>query len=153
MSVTVLKSEPVERFESPRPKEAELSLLLQQLIRQAEQKAHLIPPANGQDILLDVELEGVRCLLIRLQPQPLRAHAGLSPREVEIARMVAEGYPNKIIADVLDISLWTVGTHLRRIFAKLGVGSRAAMVTRLIEEGVICEYPSHVGLLPLKMKQ
>lgn len=58
----------------------------------------------------------------------------LSPREQEIARMVAKGYPNKTIAHVLDISTWTVGTHLRRIFAKLSVGSRAAMVARLLED-------------------
>jgi len=41
-----------------------------------------------------------------------------------------------VIADVLNISSWTVCTHLRRIFAKLGVGSRAAMVAQLPELGV-----------------
>jgi Bacterial regulatory proteins, luxR family len=49
--------------------------------------------------------------------------------------MVAEGHPNKIIADVLNISPWTVCTYLRRIFAKLGVTSRAAMVARTPEIG------------------
>jgi DNA-binding CsgD family transcriptional regulator len=58
----------------------------------------------------------------------------LSPREQEIARMVAKGYPNKMIAAVLEISTWTVSSHLRRIFAKFGVASRAAMVARLLEE-------------------
>ena len=53
--------------------------------------------------------------------------------------MVAKGYPNKTIAAVLDISLWTVGTYLRRTFAKLGVGTRAAMVARLIESGLLAE--------------
>ena len=47
--------------------------------------------------------------------------------------MVAQGHPNKIIAGVLNISSWTVCTHLRRVFAKLGVTSRAAMVARLHE--------------------
>ena len=51
--------------------------------------------------------------------------------------MVAEGYPNKTIAAVHDISSWTVRTHLRRVFAKLGVGSRAAMVARLLEDGLL----------------
>ncbi|MGH2637280.1 MAG: response regulator transcription factor [Actinomycetota bacterium] len=83
--------------------------------------------------MLDVEVDGVRCLLIR-SPRPEWAHPVLSPREQEIARMVAKGYPNKTIARVLDISTWTVGTHLRRMFAKLSVGSRAAMVARLLEE-------------------
>lgn len=50
--------------------------------------------------------------------------------------MVAKGYPNKTIAAVLEISSWTVCTHLRRIFAKLGVGSRAAMVARLMDDGL-----------------
>jgi DNA-binding CsgD family transcriptional regulator len=51
--------------------------------------------------------------------------------------MVAKGYANKTIAAVLDISLWTVGTYLRRLFAKLGVCSRAAMVARLLEEHLL----------------
>ena len=43
-----------------------------------------------------------------------------------------KGYPNKTIAAVLEISTWTIGTHLRRMFAKFGVNSRAAMVAQLI---------------------
>lgn len=96
----------------------------------------------GQEILLDLEMNGLRCLLIR-QPSPQEelpaASVSLSPRELEIARMIAKGYPNKTIAAVLEISAWTVCTHIRRIFAKLGVGSRAAMVARLSEEGAIGE--------------
>ena len=57
----------------------------------------------------------------------------LTPREHEITRLVAKGLPNKTIAGVLDMSPWTVATHLRRVFAKLGVNSRAAMVARLFE--------------------
>lgn len=97
---------------------------------------------EAPDVLLDTEVDGVRCMLIRLQP-PQSAHAQivLSPREQEIARMVAAGYPNKTIAAVLDISSWTVGTHLRRVFAKLGVGSRAAMVARLLEHNPLKRSP------------
>ena len=98
-----------------------------------------LPPesnGDGQTVLLDVEVDDVRCILIRL-PRNSRTQVMLSPREHEIVRMVAQGYPNKTIAAVLDISSWTVGTHLRRIFAKLGVGSRAAMVARLLERGSI----------------
>lgn len=61
--------------------------------------------------------------------------------------MVAKGHPNKVIADVLNISSWTVCTHLRRIFAKLGVGSRAAMVAQLLELGVLAsDHRAAVGM-------
>lgn len=83
--------------------------------------------------MLDLEVDGVRCVLVR-RPREDRAEVVLSPREREIARMVAKGYPNKVIARVLEISSWTVSTHLRRIFAKLGVSSRAAMVAHLLEK-------------------
>jgi DNA-binding CsgD family transcriptional regulator len=82
-----------------------------------------------EEILLDAELDGARYLLIRLPKSEERAQ--LSPREQEIVRMVAGGHPNKAIASVLNISSWTVCTYLRRIFAKLGVNSRAAMVARV----------------------
>ena len=72
-------------------------------------------------------------MLVRL-PKLARGAAVLSPREQEIVRMVAKGHPNKAIAGVLNISSWTVCTHLRRIFAKLGVASRAAMIARIMEE-------------------
>jgi DNA-binding CsgD family transcriptional regulator len=93
--------------------------------------------------LLDVEVDGVRCVLLppagRWRPPHLQAATStlprvappLSPREYQIARMVGLGHTNKTIAEGLGISLWTVSTHLRRIFAKLGVSTRAAMVGTL----------------------
>jgi DNA-binding NarL/FixJ family response regulator len=54
----------------------------------------------------------------------------LTERELQIALLIASGKQNKHIAKQLNISEWTVSTHLRRIFTKLGVGSRAAMVYR-----------------------
>lgn len=50
--------------------------------------------------------------------------------------MVAKGLPNKTIAKVLQISEWTVSSHLRRVFGKLGVTSRTEMIGRLLEEDV-----------------
>jgi DNA-binding CsgD family transcriptional regulator len=88
--------------------------------------------ADAEAIVLDLELDGSRYLLVRM-PKTDRPRVQLSPREQEIVRMVALGHPNKVIADVLSISSWTVCTYLRRIFAKLGVGSRAAMVARMME--------------------
>ena len=55
--------------------------------------------------------------------------ARLTGRELQIAAMIAQGDATKNVAYKLRISEWTVGTHLRRIFAKL-VDNRAAMVYR-----------------------
>jgi DNA-binding CsgD family transcriptional regulator len=85
---------------------------------------------DGDTVLLDVEIGEVRLLALR-QGQP-SAMSLLSPREQEIARMVAQGYANKTIASVLEISSWTVASHLRRIFVKLQISSRAAMATCLL---------------------
>jgi|WetSurMetagenome_2_1015567.scaffolds.fasta_scaffold304239_2 DNA-binding CsgD family transcriptional regulator len=52
----------------------------------------------------------------------------LTQRELQIMAMIAEGKVNKQIADFLNISQWTVSTHLRRIYAKLGVDRRGAMI-------------------------
>jgi DNA-binding CsgD family transcriptional regulator len=56
--------------------------------------------------------------------------ARLTGRELQIAVLVAQGYATKNIAYHLRISEWTVATYLRRVFAKLNVDSRAAMVYR-----------------------
>jgi DNA-binding CsgD family transcriptional regulator len=106
----------------------ELVELARTLLRGARDAA--LPELDeGTRVLMDIESDGIRCLLIRTAP----AHETplLSPREQEIARMIARGLPNKTIAAVLEISTWTVGTYLRRIFAKLHVTSRAAMVAKL----------------------
>jgi DNA-binding NarL/FixJ family response regulator len=92
---------------------------IRQLIRDLAAKD---PPAAKQgldqpdSVILDVEVDGVRCLLLRV----LEAPAPLSPRELEIARMVAKGYPNKTIASILEISSWTVASHLSRAPAFCG---------------------------------
>jgi DNA-binding CsgD family transcriptional regulator len=56
--------------------------------------------------------------------------AKLTGRELQIAAMVAQGDATKHIAYKLRISEWTVGTYMQRIFAKLHVHNRAAMVYR-----------------------
>lgn len=61
------------------------------------------------------------------------ARLSLSPRQCEIARLVAKDLTNKEIAAVLEISMWTVATHLRSVFGKLGVHSKAAMVAKISE--------------------
>jgi DNA-binding CsgD family transcriptional regulator len=112
---------------------ADIIRLLVQLANPADDRGDPNVQANpSEEIILEADLDGARYVLIRI-PNANRPRVQLSPREQEIVRMVADGHSNKIIAKVLSISSWTVCTHLRRIFAKLGVGSRAAMVARLLE--------------------
>jgi DNA-binding NarL/FixJ family response regulator len=87
-------------------------------------------PQGAAEVILAVDLGESRYTLVREQIPDTDA-APLSSREEEIARMVARGYSNKTVAAVLEISVWTVGTHLRRIYTKLGVHSRTAMVALL----------------------
>jgi two-component system, NarL family, nitrate/nitrite response regulator NarL len=99
---------------------------------------------TDEQIVFDIDFDGDRYVLIRM-PHVERKIPPLSPREQEIVRMVAQGHQNKVIAVVLNISSWTVCTHLRRIFAKLGVSSRAAMVARLAEFGGVFEAKANTG--------
>ncbi len=94
---------------------------------------------DGAEVVFQGEIDGVRYTLTR---QVGRRSTDVDPpalssREREIGRMIAKGYTNKTIAAVLDISSWTVDTHVRRIFAKLGVRSRGAMVARLAAVGLV----------------
>ncbi|KIL38884.1 hypothetical protein SD70_23790 [Gordoniibacillus kamchatkensis] len=57
----------------------------------------------------------------------------LSKREMEVARLVAEGLTNIEIAEVLMISPRTVSTHLENIYRRLGINSRASLVKYLMK--------------------
>ena len=83
------------------------------------------------EVIFESDVDGVHYYLVRARPKS-DSFVGLSSREQEIAKLVATGLPNKCIAKQLGISPWTVATHLRRIFGKLGVTSRAAMVAKVL---------------------
>ena len=56
----------------------------------------------------------------------------LTERELEIVRLVCDGLTNARIAQCLDIRLATVKTHLLHVFEKLGVRTRAELVSRCL---------------------
>ena len=58
------------------------------------------------------------------------AWAQLTPQELQIAQLAAEGLSNREIGERLYLSHRTVGSHLYRLFPKLGVTSRAAAARR-----------------------
>ena len=71
------------------------------------------------------------------QPELESSDQILTPREIEVLRMIAEGLGNKEIASKLRISDHTVKFHISSIFAKLGASSRTEAVTIGIRGGLI----------------
>ncbi|WP_028063689.1 helix-turn-helix transcriptional regulator [Solirubrobacter soli] len=63
-------------------------------------------------------------------------HAGLTSREVEVLRLLADGLTNREIGERLFISSKTVGAHMAHIYAKLGVHSRVEAAGRARQLGV-----------------
>ena len=61
----------------------------------------------------------------------------VSPREVDVLRLIARGHTYAQIASRLGVSVHTVGTHVKKVYRKLGVHSAGAAVMRAIELGLI----------------
>jgi len=61
----------------------------------------------------------------------------LSPRELEVLQLVAQGNSNPAIGRTLFLSETTVKTHLGHVFEKLGVNDRTRAVTRAMELGLL----------------
>src|SRR5438105_4205053 len=61
----------------------------------------------------------------------------LTPREVQVLELLAQGLPNKAIAARLDISDQTVKFHVSSISGKLGAANRTAAVRRAVRRGLI----------------
>jgi predicted ATPase/DNA-binding CsgD family transcriptional regulator len=70
-------------------------------------------------------------------PASPKETAGLSERELEVLRLVAEGLTDAQVAEKLYLSPRTVGWHLRSVYRKLGVPSRAAAARAAVERSLI----------------
>jgi DNA-binding CsgD family transcriptional regulator len=123
------------------------------LVKQAD-LLHLIPsgPLPGWVLtLLGGHLDGARAAMLHglvvavsavergrpvtpdkaLTGSLLASGHGLTPRELEIVQLVAQGLPDKRIAQHLGLSFHTVRNHLRRVMFKLGVNTRAQIAFAL----------------------
>lgn len=78
-----------------------------------------------------------RLLVQRAASPAAAAPPALSPRELEVLGLVAEGLSNRAIGERLFVGEATVKTHLLHAFAKLGVDDRTRAVTKAMELGLL----------------
>lgn len=104
----------------------------------------LLGDAGSARAELDAAVAGFRSLGARPAAEqaerllsPTLTPAGLTPREVEVLRLVAAGRSNAAIAAALVLSEKTVARHLSNIFAKLDVGSRTAAAAYAFEHDLV----------------
>ncbi|MBA3473656.1 MAG: helix-turn-helix transcriptional regulator [Rubrobacter sp.] len=106
--------------------------------------------ALGDDDTAALELEAARGVFARLGAAPDLAQVdsltrraasdntrGLTPRELEVLRLIAAGRSNREIASALVISERTVDRHVSNIFTKLSVSSRAAATAYAYEHQLV----------------
>ena len=88
-----------------------------------------------------LDAEAVRDVLSAAghQVKPLRGSwpAGLSEREVEVLRLICQGASKALVARQLSISLSTVDHHVRHIYEKAGVQSRAGATLFALEHDLV----------------
>jgi len=100
------------------------------------------PPAaarrwsEGQSLSIDEA--AAEAMAARLHDAPaVDDHAGLTPREREVLRLLVDGKTDQEIAAALFISRRTAGTHVRHIYDKLDVTSRAAATAFAVRHGLV----------------
>jgi DNA-binding CsgD family transcriptional regulator len=98
-------------------------------------------PLAGEDAGVGIIIEGARPVTLS---EVIAGAYGLTPREREITALAAQGRSTKQIALTLDISPFTVQDHLKAVFAKVGVQSRAELVATLY----VRHYEPHRGATP-----
>lgn len=86
---------------------------------------------SGVERTLDGEDQRATARRPKLEDLPLSA------RQIEVGRLVATGLTNAAIAERLGISHRTVTSHLDHIYARLGIGSRAALARWIAERGLL----------------
>jgi two-component system, NarL family, response regulator YdfI len=133
-SVILLASEPHEAW-SPQARQAGVRAVLRSDATRRELGAAIAATAAGLVVLHPDAL--------RAPPTTAAGPAGtiaqvvLTPRELEILEMIAEGMSNRTIAAHLGISGYTVKFHVASILGKLGAASRTEAVTLGVRHGLI----------------
>ena len=87
--------------------------------------AYVLKAAHPEDLATAVRQSFTHSMYLAAPPTATPQEANpLTGREVEILRLVAEGYSNRRLAELLSVSEPTVKFHLTNVYRKLGVGNR-----------------------------
>jgi DNA-binding CsgD family transcriptional regulator len=103
-------------------------------------RIHIGPDVTLQFVYLTPDAQS-SSVVPAVEPRREPADVPLSPRELEVAQLVAEGLTNPEIGKRLFISPRTVTTHLVKIYDRLGVHSRAALTRYILEHGLLKRDP------------
>ena len=95
----------------------------------------------GDSATAALEIDGATRTLqqigIVLTPDPVHDRLDLTPRELEVLRLVATGMTNREIAEDLYLSVKTIDRHVANVLSKLGVTSRTAATAYGYEHGLL----------------
>jgi two-component system NarL family response regulator len=84
--------------------------------------------------------------IAKVSPFAAPALEQLTPRQVEIVRLLQDGYSNQDIAEELEIELGTVKNHVHNILLKFGVRDRHSLCEALSQAAVISEMPAGLAV-------
>jgi DNA-binding NarL/FixJ family response regulator len=106
---------------------------------------YITKPADPAELAARVRRSLKRRAFPAAAPRPAPAdEPGLSPRQLEILGLLAEGRTQKQIAAALVISPKTVGTHIQAVLGRLGVHNRAQAVAEAFRRGiVVTDFEAH----------
>ena len=84
---------------------------------------------SSQNEIIDAirDVTGGKCVIsgeIRHSIEDMKSVPEMSQRQIEILNLIAKGFSNKEIADILGVSLETVKDHIKKILVKMGASSR-----------------------------
>jgi two-component system, NarL family, response regulator len=108
---------------------------------QAGAKAYLLKETLTEELLAAIRAvhSGARYIppAVAARLSERVSKTGLTPRELEVLRLMVQGKRNKEIAAELSISMSTAKVHLMNIFEKLGVSDRSQATTVAIQRGIV----------------
>ena len=107
------------------------------LTRRAGRRELLVLLSGGIRGAVTSDVPGAARIANRPAPLPQQDGVELTPRELGVLRLVADGRTNRQIGERLELSALTVKSHLARISRKVGTGDRAEMVAYAIRRDLL----------------